>query len=141
MSKQPTPVPEKVYLDGAAILALRDEVIEEVEVPEWGTWVRVRAITAAERDRVLASCVSGKGKHQKFDGRLLRLRVVALAAVDRVGCRLFTNAQVVDLGHKNAAAVDRVAYVAFRLGGLEDDVTEEAVEDFADAQSDASPSA
>jgi len=51
--------------------------------------------------------------------------------VDDVGGRLFTDADVAELGGKSAAAVDRVYAVAARLSGMGADDQEDMVRDFA----------
>lgn len=103
-------------LSKSQILAAADLVTEDVEVPEWGGTVRVRAITAAERDAFETSVVGdGKGKRNLVN---LRARLAALAVVDEAGQRLFTDSEVEVLGGKSGAALDRVYSVAQRLSGL-----------------------
>lgn len=110
-------------LSKSQILAAADLVTEDVEVPEWGGTVRVRAITAAERDAFETSVVGdGKGKRNLVN---LRARLVALAIVDDAGQRLFSDGEAEALGGKSGAAMDRVYAVAQRLSGLtERDVKE-----------------
>ena len=110
-------------LSKSQILAAADLVTEDVAVPEWGGTVRVRAITAAERDAFETSVVGdGKGKRNLVN---LRARLVALAIVDEGGQRLFSDAEAEALGGKSGAAMDRVYAVAQRLSGLtEQDVKE-----------------
>jgi len=98
------------------ILAAPDLVTEDVPVPEWGGTVRVRAITAADRDAFETSVVGdGKGKRNLTN---LRARLVALAIVDEAGQRVFAAEDVEALGNKSGAALDRVYAVAQRLSGL-----------------------
>lgn len=100
-----------------AILAASDmPPIEAVHVPEWGGQVFVRPLTATERDqferRVLQFKNGAKGSQN------LRSVLVAMAACDADGQRLFTDEDAVKLGAKCAAAMDRVYEVASRLSGL-----------------------
>jgi hypothetical protein len=112
---------ESTFLDAAAILAIDDIDTETVFVPEWKTSVRVRAISAAERENLMRGSVVIEGKTRRFDAPQMRVKLAALAMVDADGKRLFSNHQVEALGRKSAKAIDRVAEVAMRLAGMEDD--------------------
>lgn len=105
-----------------AILAADDIVTDEVEVPEWGGSVLVRAMTGAERDRLEASAV-GNGK--KLNLANFRARMCAASIVDEAGNRLFGEADLVTLGQKSSAALNRVFEVAQRLSGMSDEDVEE----------------
>ena len=41
---------QRTYLTAEAITAAQDPAHEDVHVPEWGGWVRVKALSGAERD-------------------------------------------------------------------------------------------
>lgn len=114
-----------VFLDAAAILALDDIDTETVWIPEWKTSVRVRAISAAERENLMRGSVVIEGKTRRFDAPQMRVKLAALAMVDADGKRMFSNFQVEALGKKSAKAIDRVADVAMRLAGMEDDAPAE----------------
>lgn len=107
------------------ILQANDLPTEDVEVPEWGGAVRVRTLSGRERDQFEASVVEQHGKRQRIDTRDLRAKLVALAVVDERGQRMFTEADVVTLSGKSAAALQRVFDVARRLSGLSDQDVEE----------------
>lgn len=111
-----------ILTDPTAILATDDDLYETVEVPEWGGPVRVRSISAAEREDLLRTKVEVNGKSRTITTPLMRVRIVWLAMVDGSGRRIFTSQGELDaLGKKNAAAIDRVADVALRLAGVIDD--------------------
>lgn len=122
-------------LTAAEILAKDDSQHEDVSCPEWGGTVRIRSLTADEREAfdesVTRVIVTGKGRksaeRQEVDRHLFKSKLVASSAVDEAGNRLFTDAQAEQLGKKNAAALDRCFAVAQRLSGL----TNEDVEDLA----------
>ena len=115
----------KVFLGRDAILAIDDLPKEEVYVPEWKTWICVRALTGAERDAFESSVVEQRGKSTKMNLRNIRAKLVALTAVDEEGKRLFTDDDAALLGKKSAAALDRVFDVAQRLSGLRQEDVEE----------------
>lgn len=105
-------------LTKSAILSADDLKTEDVEVPEWGGTVRVRAFSGCERDAFEASLVRGDGKDRKVDLTNMRARLVALTVVDETGQKLFTHDDVDLLGSKSGAALDRVFAVAQKLNGL-----------------------
>lgn len=105
-------------LTKSAILSADDLKTEDVEVPEWGGAVRVRAFSGRERDAFEASLVRGDGKDRKVDLTNMRARLVALTVVDETGQKLFTHEDVDLLGAKSGAALDRVFAVAQKLNGL-----------------------
>jgi hypothetical protein len=124
------------------ILRADDLRTEEVDVPEWGGAVRVKALTGAERDRYEASIAGDRSKGKDKGLRLenARARMVALCVVDAAGKAIFEPADVPHLGRKSAAALDRVFDVALRLAGMRDEDVEELVEDFLDDQGEDSTS-
>ena len=114
------------------ILKAADNEPEEVDVPEWGGTVLVRGMTGRERDAFEVSLMQpGRGGRKVMDPANVRAKLVARCVVDDDGGRLFTDADVAELGGKSAAAVDRVYAVAARLSGMGGDDQEELTRDFA----------
>jgi hypothetical protein len=112
-------------LSADQILAAEDRTYEDVPVPEWGGEVRLRSLSGAERDEYEQGLVRQVGNKQVTDARNARAKLVALCAVNEDGSLLFTKAQVIKLGSKNAAALQRLFDVACRMNGFtEDDVRE-----------------
>lgn len=115
------------------ILSAQDLEKELVEVKEWGGAVYVRALTGAERDAFEQSLVEervvGRGRRQEttrtVNMRNARAKLCALTICDEDGNRLFSDADVKELGRKSAAALTRVYEVAARLSGLTDEDMEE----------------
>ena len=117
------------FLDRAAILGAADTTYETVEVPEWGGSVRVKSLTAAERDKFETDSIveSGKGKRKTIDVNMrnMRARLVVRCVVDKDGKRVFSDTDAEVLGDKNAAIVTRIYEVASRLAGLSEADMEE----------------
>lgn len=113
-----------------AILSAADLVYEDVEVPEWGGVVRVKALSGRERDKYEASVTERKGKKTSFNLANLRARLVQLATVDEEGKPLFNPRDIEALGKKSAAALDRVFGKALEMAGMTDEDLEEMAEDF-----------
>src|SRR5215472_5794653 len=113
------------------ILKAADNDPEEVDVPEWGGTVLVRGMTGRERDAFEVSMLTpGRGGRRTVDPANVRAKLVARCVVDDDGNRLFTDADVAELGGKSAAAVDRVYSVAARLSGMAGGDQEDLARDF-----------
>ena len=124
------------------ILSADDRRYEIVDVPEWGGQVRLRSLTGRERDSFEASLQDRKGKSVKENVENFRARQVALCAVDEEGKLLFTNKQqVVMLGNKSVAALQRVFNKCNEMNGFSEQDVEELTEDFDEAPDGSSTSA
>lgn len=124
-----------------AILSADDIKTQDVEVPEWGGTIRLRAMTGTERDKLEASTVQTRGGKASMNMLNFRARLVAACAVDESGQRLFiSDEDVKRLGNKNAAALNRVAEVASQISGMSESDVEELTEGFDDAPNESSTS-
>ncbi len=118
-----------------AILAAPDRAIEELEIPEWGTWVRVQAWDGATRWKVLQGWPR--------DGRptVNHWALVAMySVVDETGERLFGDGDLDELTRKSARALDRIFTTALRLNGLDQGAPERLGKDSASTANGASTS-
>lgn len=136
----PAPAAPRVYLSREALLAAPDVPVEDLYVPEFGGYVRVKGLTAAERDDYEFSLVKTKGKNVEQNFANARARLVALAVVDSQGQRLFSDRDVALLGTKSAVALTRIWDVARRLAGMSEEDVEELTGN-SNGQDGASPSA
>lgn len=127
-------------LTKAAILAADDIKTETVPVPEWGGEVLVRGMTAAQRDDYEQSLMKGKGSDREVNLRNARTKLAVRSVVDADGELLFAEQDVVALGKKSAAALQRVFDVATRLSGLSKEDLVDLTENLDDGQSDGSTS-
>ncbi len=130
----------KKFLTATDILGAVDIVSEDVEVAEWGGWVRVQGLTGAQRDAFEAGLSQRKGKKVTTSMENIRARLVAASAVDEAGRSLFSEADVAALGKKSAAGLDRVFSVAMRLSGLSESDVDDLAENFTNGQSEDSSS-
>lgn len=119
-----------MYLTRDQILATADLPAEDVEVPEWGGTVRVRTMTAAERD-----VISGITDDIHFMERL-----VAVVVIDEAGNRVFSDADVEALGKKSAHALTRVFRVGLRLSSMQAGAVDGAVKNSGASAGDTSSS-
>ncbi len=126
----------KKFLSASDILGAVDIVSEDVEVAEWGGWVRVQGLTGAQRDAFEAGLSQRKGKKVTTSMENIRARLVAASAVDEAGRPLFSDEDVAALGKKSAAGLDRVFSVAMRLSGLSESDVDDLAENFTNGQSE-----
>jgi hypothetical protein len=115
------------------ILEADDLASEPVEVPEWGVTVEVRAMDGKTRARFLKNSTGRDGKVdiERFSADA----VIATTYDPESGDPVFTMADRDALLGKSGRALDRVTRVALRLSGMDRESTDEAVEDFDEAQS------
>lgn len=115
-------------LNRDSILNIDDLPRERVAVPEWGGGeVIVRALTAAERDTYNSTLFQVRPRGRSRDPEVVynpqnaTARLVALCVVDDEGNRLFKDTDLERLANKNARALERIAAVARRLSGLDEE--------------------
>jgi hypothetical protein len=128
------------YLSREDILSAQDYQTEVVEVPAWGGSVIVQSLTGKQRDAFEMSQMVQKGKSVELNLINLRAKLVALSLVDQDHNLLFTEADVIKLGQKNAAALESVYKVAQKLSGLNREDIEELTIALKGVQSDDSGS-
>lgn len=129
------------FLSRDDILAADDMKTEVFPVPEWGGDVRLRTLTAFQRDQFEASMNEVRGGKQKQNLKNLRARLCALCIVDENGKPLFVSGDVNRLGEKSAAALDRVFTKCSEMNGLSGRDIEEMTEGFEETPSESSDSA
>jgi hypothetical protein len=127
-------------LSRAAILDADDMEYEDMDVPEWGGTVRVRALTGTERDAFESSMYQQRGKNMVRNAANIRAKLVARSVVDDEGERIFSDQDVSALGKKSAAALDRIFEVAAKLSRINEDDVEEMGKPSEDDPSDGSTS-
>jgi hypothetical protein len=112
------------------ILQADDRRYEIVSVPEWGGDVRIRSLSGAERDQYEAGLTRQVGNTQKIDARNARAKLVALSVCDENGQPVFDAKDVIGLGNKSSAALQRLFDAAMRLSGFTEDDMKELEEGF-----------
>jgi hypothetical protein len=121
------------YLTRDQILGADDLQRVEVEVPEWGGTLLVRALTGAERGQLEASALQQQGQGVAFvpqSVETVRARVVAMAAIDEEGKRLFSTRDVVALGEKSGRALEKVFDIVSEISGISQGAVAELTANF-----------
>lgn len=124
-------------LGKAQILAADDLPAEDVEIPEWGGTVRVRGLTGTERDRLEFQIAAARKEGKDTD---IRAGVAGRCMVDDKGGRMFADSELVKLGAKSGAVLDRLFDKVRELSGMTDEKLKKAAQDFESAPSGDSPS-
>ena len=106
------------------ILNINDIETEEVEIPEWGGSVKVKAMSGAERDKYLKMVM---GKDGKPDMQKILAKLVIMTVVNEENELMFNNGHMDMLNKKSAKALEKISKVSMRLAGLTQDDIEEAV--------------
>ncbi len=123
-------------------LLTRDEILQaedlqtrDVYVKPWDGYVRVRTMTAHERDKFEQQMFTNTGgKKEKMED--VRATLVSLAVVDEDGKRVFTERDVKKLSQKSAAALDKIFSEAQELNSVKDEDVEDMVGNSNETQDD-----
>lgn len=104
-----------MVLNRDAILTANDLPIEEVDVPEWGGKLKVRGMTASQREAFESFMINQKSG-SNIEG--VRARLVVYSVLGQDNQPMFTEEDLPALSGKSAQVLDRIAEVAQRLSGL-----------------------
>ncbi len=119
------------------ILSADDLQTKDVYVKPWGGSVRIRTMTAHERDRFEQMMFSNKGgKKERMDD--VRATLVSLTVIDGDGKRMFSDKDVKALSKKSAAALDKIFSEAQSLNAVSDEDVEEIAKNSEETQDDSS---
>lgn len=128
------------FLNADEILAMDDIPTEAVLVPEWkNRKVLVCGLTAAAKNAYQSSLVEIQGKTRKLKLEHATAKLLVRTLVNAKREALFTESQILKLSTKSAAVLERLAKVASRLSGMDEEENEALLKNSDAAQSDASP--
>lgn len=102
------------------ILNAKDIPAESVDVPEWGVTVEVRGLDGNARAAWLEAAFDQETGKPNFKAASPAL-IIQCAYDPESGERVFEEADREILNTKAAVAVERIAKVALRLNGLDDE--------------------
>ena len=122
------------------ILGMDDIPTELVIVPEWkGRAVMISGMTAAGKNAYQSSLVELNGKSRKLKLEHSTAKLLVRTLVDANRQPLFTETDIIRLGTKSSAVLERLAKVASRLSGMDEQENEALAKNSEAAQSDDSP--
>ncbi len=123
------------------ILGMDDIPTEEVLVPEWkNRKVLVCGLTGAGKNAYQASIMEFQGKTRKAKLEHSTAKLLVRTLVDRNRQPIFSETDILKLGTKSAAVLERLAKVASRLSGMDEEENEQLLKNSEAAQSVDSPS-
>lgn len=94
---------------------------EIVEVPEWGGSVRIRELSAAQRDSWDSTFRFDQDGNATAESlRNMRARMCSLSIVDENDMPVFSPMEAEQLGQLSGTALHRVYAVCRRLNGMDD---------------------
>lgn len=134
--------PSNDLLSKDDILGMDDIPVEEVVVPEWkNRRVLISGLTAAGKNAYQSSIVELQGTSRKLKLEHSTAKLLVRTLVDAKRQPLFTETDIIRLGTKSAAVLERLAKVAGRLSGMDAQEQEALVKNSDAAQSGDSPTA
>lgn len=101
-----------------AILNADDILMETVSVPEWKGSVIVCGLTGAAKDAYDKSIIEIKGNKRTVNLDHLRAKLLVRTLVTADRQPIFTESDIIKLGTKSAAVLDRLCAIAQRLSGM-----------------------
>jgi hypothetical protein len=117
--------------------AFDDLPTEDVEVPEWGTTVRVRALSLAERLRLLGKRDEDADPAETALEQTVQMVITCAVAED--GAPLFEAADAERLSQRNYQAMNRLAGRILRLSLVGPEAIEEAKKNSSETPNEGSP--
>ena len=99
------------------ILNAKDNIIEEVEVPEWGGSVFLRSIGATSKERIGQRVFRSDGTARNMVG--FRAAICAEGIVDENGIRIFSQNDVEILGEKSDEVLERLSGLIRKLSKMD----------------------
>lgn len=107
------------------ILAADDASTELVEVPQWGVTIEVRGMSGRDRAAFLSSYTDPETGRVNW-GMLYPSLITATAFDPDNGERIFDDGDADAINGKSGAALERVAQVALRLSGMQQEDEDKA---------------
>ena len=107
----------KKFLSASEILAAQDIETVDVDVPEWGGTVRLRAMSGEEAAKFVDS-LGGKTSTSA-------VKVVMLCAINEKGDPLFSEEQLELLKKKSLRAILRLQKEVLRINGMSEEAAAE----------------
>ena len=115
------------HLDLSDLQSTNDLEEIDVEVPEWGGFIRLRTMTGEAKDAYEQSLFeeNEKGSYER-NLENARAKLIAACAIGPDGKRMFKSADEIRLlGNKSAKAIDRVYEKCRELNAISDGDVEE----------------
>ena len=103
------------FLTRDEILSAKDLPYKDVEVKEWGGWVRIRTLRGVDRAQLVAALQTDPDKEAPTDW-IERMLVACIT--DNKGNKLFDETDIKNLGEKNSGIIQKLFDVADNLNAI-----------------------
>lgn len=127
---QPEPVEEPAgvqYGTKAQILKIKDIEFDELYIPEWKFTVRLRGVTAQERDDYESLLLEMRDGGASVALSNARAKFICSGLLNEDGSQMFTVREAAALGQKSAKAMERIFHRIRQLSGMTQDEEKELV--------------
>lgn len=131
------------YLSKESILAADDLGYQDVSVPEWGGVVRLKEMTAGDRETLSLLYQKRDRAIENGDEQPPSIQAIFLSmtVVDADGKRIFSEKDIELLGRKSPRAITRVFDAATKLSVLRPEDVQDQIKNSDPSTNAASPSA
>lgn len=102
-----------------AILGARDFEVKKIQVPEWGGEVCLRPLSCREVELFQDELAERRMGDDRFSLADLRASLLSKALCDESGEPMFDAKDVISLGKKSHAVMDRLFAEARKLSGID----------------------
>lgn len=109
------------------IMSAKDTHTETVEIPEWGVTVEIRSMSGASRAALMQEAVNSGGQIDM--GRVYPDLIIQTCFDPETGEPVFEAGDRDLIMSKNGALLDRLAEVATRLSGFNEQAVDDAGKD------------
>lgn len=132
--------PQQEFLSADEILEMDDLQVEIVRVPEWkNRLVRIRGLNGGAKNRYQDSIVQYDGLKRRVKFEHSTAKLLQLCLVDANNRPLFNEGKILQLSAKSAMVLERLAKIATRLSGMDEQDNEQTLKNSDAAQSGDSP--
>ena len=126
------------------ILQVEDRTIEELFIPEWDFSVRIRTLSADEKDTVEKIIIPDKDGNLQYTDRAdtLRARIAQFVLVNEDGSQVFDDSEesLKLLGQKSGLALGRIMSHVLEKNDFDDEKIKELAGNSSSGQLENSPS-
>lgn len=131
---------QELLLSKDEILSMDDIPVERVVVPEWkNRAVMICGLTAAAKNSYQSSLIEINGKSRKVKLENSTAKLLQKCIVDAARQPLFSETEILRLGTKSAAVLERLAKIASRLSGMDEEENEQLLKNSEAAKSNDLP--
>jgi hypothetical protein len=105
------------FIGRDSFLSQKPTRTREVDIPEWGGIVRVKALSGAERDAIEQKQFDQGRRSTRVTVAGFRARLVVFGVIDEEGNRIFNESDLPAINEMDGSVIDRIATAVSELSG------------------------